>query len=178
MQGLQVLVEFITALSSGINKQYCDFPRAQCCVETLLRFFPADISFCCWHETCFHDPYPCGEKRGNPSSVHVLIYLLVLIFVNSHVEYLQGEGTKIWNLSQSCLAGVVPIVAMHQSCKDRGHFVVSVWGEMCSNWRKAENGMLYAQYGKIQFGGAVSGICSSQRVGIVSQAGLWLSNGL
>lgn len=63
MQELQFLVEFITAVSGTINKQYCDFPRAQCCTETLFRFFPADISFCCWHETCFHDPYPCGEKK-------------------------------------------------------------------------------------------------------------------
>lgn len=138
MQGLQFLVEFITALSSSVNKQYCDFPRAECCVETLLRLFPTDISFCCWHETCFHDLYPCGEERGNPSSVHILIYLLVLIFVNSHAEFLQGEGTKVWNLSQSCLAGVVPVVAMHQSCKVRWHFVVCVWEQTCSNWRKAE----------------------------------------
>lgn len=38
MQGLQFLVEFITALSSTINKEYCDFPRAQGCVETLGSF--------------------------------------------------------------------------------------------------------------------------------------------
>lgn len=72
---------------------------------------------------------------------------------------------------------MVPIVAMQQSCKDRGHFVVSE--EKCAvTEEKLKKGMLYAKYVKIQFGGAVSGICSSQHVGTVSQAGLCLSNGL
>lgn len=151
------------------------FPRASCCMETLLRFFPADISFRLWH------PYPyrgvgwgVGKRQSFISS---LIPLLVLIFVDSHVEFSWGEGTKNWNISQSCLAGMVPTLDLWQSYKGRGHFMISVWEEMYSNWGKTEIWDVICHENSIHWS-CFRNLFISTCVGTVSQAGFCLSNSL
>lgn len=146
--------------------------------RNLTEVLPADISFCCWHERLFHDPCPYGKKET------ILHLFLSYSSASSHFcEFpcgiFMGEGTKVWNISQSCLAGVAPTLDMWQSCKGRGHFTVSVWGEMCSNWGKAEIRAVICQIceNSIHWS-CFRNLFISTCVSTVSQAGFCLSNSL
>lgn len=90
-----------------------------------------------------------------------------------------GEGAKVWYMSQSCLAGLVPTLDVWESSKGRGYFVVSVWGETCSSWGKAEIRAVICQvHENSTHWSCFRNLFISTCVGTVSQAGFCLSNGL
>ena len=117
-----------------------------------------------------------GKKRQSFISSS-LIPLLVLIFVNSHVEFSWGKGQRFEyfsKLSGWCNSYIRRVAIMQGQRTFHG-----IWGEMCSKWGKAEIRAVICQIRENSIHwSCFRNLFISTCVGAVSQAGFFLSNTL